>query len=874
MSSNDSTATVAPWSDSPPRDAPDGLQPGAVIAGRYEVRSELGRGGYGIVYEVFDRELGIAVALKVLRAGRSRDDAIRRFRREVICAREAVHPNLQRVHDIGVDGDLLYLTSELSRGGSLRDLLRARGSLPIAEAIDLGCQILEGLAALHAAGVVHRDVKPSNVLLDGCVAKLADFGLARVATAADSSSIDGRPVGTFEYLAPEQALGTATLQSDLYSFGVVLFEMLTGRHPFERSSALGTVMAHIQDAAPDIRAIRPDLPRWLAAVVARLLGKRPEERFVSAGATIDAIAARRSPFPRPRRWRALLAAAVAAVIVAGGTLTLRGHAPRRFARLVTASDQRQSTAYDAAGGILWSRAGLVADHRAAMVRLREGTRIAAVLARYGDDDPVRNHTLTFLDPDDGHVVYETRLPSAASVFPKFSPIFAPSRVTAVDLDGDGFHEIVVTYVHKYWPSYTVVYEPATGVSRIAFVASGHHHMAGAVDIDGDGRKELILVGISNRMGWYDGVAAVPVPPLPSMRGIVTSPGSSAWTPDEDEARNGRGGWYQLIPPGPVRDDAAGGPLNIGRSQIEVAYADGRRFPISFAGFWSAGRSPLSSAERARKREGAYSMLRQAKRLATAHRYALAIMDTQSAEALAGAAGDPFLVEWAQRSRASLLVFDGRVNEAQRLFRALAARSLTPSNISYDAALALHASGRLDDALAWYRAGLADGSDPHYGRSRNEFLDGAFVILLEQKRWDEAAALISEFEKAFPTQSQIIRAFRDELLVRAGRPVTPAPFDPTLPDLQRAWSLEAQLAGGAAPAALLPLVDRSVREISGSPILLLSLKAAILDRLRRHGEAMALADASVEQLRALGTDEPLVRSHAAWIAERRDRIARE
>src|ERR1051325_2954119 len=145
MSSNDSTATVAPWSDSPSRDALDGLPRGALIAGRYEVRSELGRGGYGTVYEVFDRELRIAVALKVLRAGRSREDAIRRFRREVVCAREAVHPNLQRVHDIGIDGDLLYLTSELSRDGSPRDLLRTRGCLPLAEAVAMGRQILEGL---------------------------------------------------------------------------------------------------------------------------------------------------------------------------------------------------------------------------------------------------------------------------------------------------------------------------------------------------------------------------------------------------------------------------------------------------------------------------------------------------------------------------------------------------------------------------------------------------------------------------------------------------------------------------------------------------------------------------------------------------------
>lgn len=215
--------------------------PGTEIGQRYEVRRVLGTGGSAVIYAVFDRELRREIALKVLRPDRMSEPALKRFRREVAVAREAQSPRLVRVFDIGQSGDVVYLTMEIVEGESLRDRLEA-GSLSVSETVRMGKQVLEGLKVLHGLGVVHRDVKPGNILLtpDGDV-KLADFGLARAwegdesrATAADAV------IGTLEYLSPEQALGKEVdARSDLYSFGVVLFEMLTGQVPYQGETSLG-----------------------------------------------------------------------------------------------------------------------------------------------------------------------------------------------------------------------------------------------------------------------------------------------------------------------------------------------------------------------------------------------------------------------------------------------------------------------------------------------------------------------------------------------------------------------------------------------------------------------------------------------------------
>jgi serine/threonine protein kinase len=202
------TETVPPLS--PPRDELR-LQPGTKIGERYEVRGLLGHGGHGTVYRVFDREVKREIALKLLDPDRETPNALSRLRREVRVARDAESPRLVRIFDIATSPEGTYLTMELVEGASLRELLR-RGQLPVAEAARIAAQLFEGLATLHALPVVHRDVKPGNILLaGGSEVKLADFGLSRRLNAEETriTHTEGI-VGTLDYLSPEQALGKET----------------------------------------------------------------------------------------------------------------------------------------------------------------------------------------------------------------------------------------------------------------------------------------------------------------------------------------------------------------------------------------------------------------------------------------------------------------------------------------------------------------------------------------------------------------------------------------------------------------------------------------------------------------------------------------
>jgi serine/threonine protein kinase len=255
--------------------------PGTEIGRRYEVRAVLGTGGSAVVYEAFDRELKRRVALKVLRTDRTSEAALKRFRREVAIARDAASPRLVRVFDIGQAGDTAFLTMELVEGESLRELL-ARGPLAPERAVAIGVEVLRALADLHVLGIVHRDVKPGNILLAATgEVKLADFGLARhwEGTETRVTETEGL-VGTVEYLSPEQALGDLLdARSDLYSLGVVLFEMLAGKVPLRGDSAIGTIVAHIRQEPADVRKLRPESPAWLSAVVARLLAPGAPVRF-------------------------------------------------------------------------------------------------------------------------------------------------------------------------------------------------------------------------------------------------------------------------------------------------------------------------------------------------------------------------------------------------------------------------------------------------------------------------------------------------------------------------------------------------------------------------------------------------------------------
>jgi serine/threonine protein kinase len=256
--------------------------------GRYEVIGLLGRGGTAEVFEAVDRLLGRRVAVKVLREGVTPDpQATARFRREARAAASLSHPNIVTVHDVGMDGDRPYIVMELVHGEPLSALLDREKHLAFGRASAIAQAIAEGLACAHDAGIVHRDLKPRNVMLtENGQVKVLDFGIAQ---ALDRTPID-EPLGTGDYVSPEQASGLPTDgRSDVYSLGVVLFEMLAGRPPFEGERALSVMHQHVHDQPPPVGRFRADVPPALGSIVRQCLRKRPGERYRDARALALAL---------------------------------------------------------------------------------------------------------------------------------------------------------------------------------------------------------------------------------------------------------------------------------------------------------------------------------------------------------------------------------------------------------------------------------------------------------------------------------------------------------------------------------------------------------------------------------------------------------
>ena len=260
------------------------LAPDHVLGGRYRLRRELARGGMAAVWEAEDKVLTRRVAIKILHPHLAGDDGFRtRFRREAVAAARLAHPHIVTTYDTGRDADVAYIVMELVDGTTLARLLKAQGPLPVAKAVDVAVQVADALACAHAHGVVHRDVKPANILLreDGHV-KVADFGIAK-AGAGNDLTRTGVVMGTAKYLSPEQVSGSpADAGSDIYALGIVLYEMLAGSVPFLGDTELSTAVARLTAAPGSLRDRRPDIPRSLEAVALRSLARDPAARFRSA----------------------------------------------------------------------------------------------------------------------------------------------------------------------------------------------------------------------------------------------------------------------------------------------------------------------------------------------------------------------------------------------------------------------------------------------------------------------------------------------------------------------------------------------------------------------------------------------------------------
>lgn len=259
-----------------------------VIAGRYEVIKEIGKGGMANVYLATDKILNREVAVKVLKGDMADDPiSLERFKREANAATKLSHPNAVDVYDVGDDGDSHYIVMEYVKGHTLKQLLRRRGALPPKEAVWIMKQLAGALLEAHKNGIIHRDIKSQNVLIkdDGTV-KLADFGIAVVNNAMQITS-KGSVLGSVHYLAPELAKGgTATMQSDIYSLGIVFYELLTGDVPFKGDTPIQVAIQHVRNNVPYVKDFNPEIPQSVENIIIKATARSLEDRYANVALLI------------------------------------------------------------------------------------------------------------------------------------------------------------------------------------------------------------------------------------------------------------------------------------------------------------------------------------------------------------------------------------------------------------------------------------------------------------------------------------------------------------------------------------------------------------------------------------------------------------
>ena len=257
---------------------------GKVLDNRYELVEFIGKGGMALVYRAADHRTGHNVAVKILRPEFNQDaEFLGRFEREAATASKMSHHNIVNLLDVGQDGELHYLVMEYVQGRTLKEVIRQKGALPPSVAAQIGIRILSALQHAHNNGIIHRDIKPQNILVhsEGHI-KVADFGIARVA-GSNTISTDDSVMGSVHYFSPEQARGeSVTFSSDLYSVGVVLYEMMTGQPPFDGESPVTIALQHISDRCKPMAEINPAVPPAMERVVGKAMEKRPERRYQSA----------------------------------------------------------------------------------------------------------------------------------------------------------------------------------------------------------------------------------------------------------------------------------------------------------------------------------------------------------------------------------------------------------------------------------------------------------------------------------------------------------------------------------------------------------------------------------------------------------------
>jgi len=460
MSTDDQTATGVENSRQDLRLGLAEPQAGEILAGRFLLRSILGSGSTGTVYAAVDATVGQKVAIKLLHP-ELRDTRTReRLRREVRASRPG-HANIVSVFDLHEAGDHVFLSMELVEGRSLRSWLEKEGDLPVDQVIDIGRQTAAALDHLHSTGLVHRDVKPGNILVssDGTV-KLCDMGLARPLEQGVTVTETEMVVGTPNYMAPEQATGAdLTSASDIYGLGLTLYQALTGEIPLKEPTAIATLSRRQRERPASIRRRRKDCPHWLDRLIRRMLEPRPRDRL-SAGAVSKALVSKRL-LPRPRRRTLIWAAAVLIVIAAGisGARLLT----RQTINLVEVG-KTSITGRDGKGHQTWHREfeiPVLSEQRTDI----DGDGIEDILLVLGGRDDTYSRSLTVDGPEiwifqnDGSFVSHF-LPEQEIEWDFDYDVEIQATLQLLDVDHDGEFEAVVVAKHEHhFPAVVFLYRP-------------------------------------------------------------------------------------------------------------------------------------------------------------------------------------------------------------------------------------------------------------------------------------------------------------------------------------------------------------------------------------------------------------------------------
>ncbi len=260
------------------------IMKGQKISDRYQIIKSIGEGGMANVYLAYDTILDRNVAVKVLRGDLATDEKfVRRFQREALSASSLSHPNIVEVYDVGEDNNQYYIVMEYIEGKHLKELLKKRGKLTLSEVIDIMLQITDGMSVAHDAYIIHRDIKPQNIMIqENGVVKITDFGIAMAMNATQLTQTNS-VMGSVHYLPPEQANGKgSTLQSDIYSMGILMYELLTGKLPYKGDNAVEIALKHLKESLPSIKEDLPDLPQSIENIIIRASSKNPKNRYADA----------------------------------------------------------------------------------------------------------------------------------------------------------------------------------------------------------------------------------------------------------------------------------------------------------------------------------------------------------------------------------------------------------------------------------------------------------------------------------------------------------------------------------------------------------------------------------------------------------------